>query len=488
MTRLWWSRPCHAKLDVGYKSARKAAIDAMNEIGGAIVSITLVMMLVFIPVSFMPGTAGVFYRQFGLTMAIAIGISALNALTLSPALCAVFLKPHNTDASLKERLGTAYSAAGEAYKKRFSFSFPPIVTFILLVATITFMVLGWFNFENVALSLMACVVAVFALIGIFSKRFHVAFEKAYNGILGGYRKNTEFFIRHKVTAFSIVVISIAVLVFLMGRTPTALVPNEDTGTVFCMVDMPPGTSQERTGEVLNQVDSIMAKIPAIESRTMINGYSFIAGQGATYGTFIVKLKDWSERSKAESSDAVIGQLYAMTSQLIKDGRVVVFAPPMITGYSVTNGFEVKMQDKTGGDINEFFNVVQTFLGALNQQPEIQMAYTTFNPTFPQYLVDVDAAKCKQAGISPQTVLSTLQGYYGGMYVSNFNRFGKLYRVMMQASPETRVSPETLNNIKIRNGAEMASIANFVKLTRVDTAGRPVEPIQHVPVHLRQRYS
>ena len=456
----------HAKLDVGYKSARKASIDAMNEIGGAIVSITLVMMLVFIPVSFMPGTAGVFYRQFGLTMAIAIGISALNALTLSPALCAVFLKPHNTDASLKERLGTAYSAAGEAYKKRFSFSFPPIVTFILLVATITFMVLGWFNFENVALSLMACVVAVFALIGIFSKRFHVAFEKAYNGILGGYRKNTEFFIRHKVTAFSIVVVAIAVLVFLMGRTPTALVPNEDTGTVFCMVDMPPGTSQERTGEVLTQVDSIMAKIPAIESRTMINGYSFIAGQGATYGTFIVKLKDWSERSKAESSDAVIGQLYAMTSQLIKDGRVVVFAPPMITGYSVTNGFEVKMQDKTGGDINEFFNVVQTFLGALNQQPEIQMAYTTFNPTFPQYLVDVDAAKCKQAGISPQTVLSTLQGYYGGMYVSNFNRFGKLYRVMMQASPETRVSPETLNNIKIRNGAEMASIANFVKLTRV----------------------
>ena len=456
----------HAKLDVGYKSARKAAIDAMNEIGGAIVSITLVMMLVFIPVSFMPGTAGVFYRQFGLTMAIAIGISALNALTLSPALCAVFLKPHNTDASLKERLGEAYSAAGEAYKKRFSFSFPPIVTFILLVATITFMVLGWFNFENVALSLIACVVAVLTLIGIFSKRFQDAFEKAYNGILGGYRKNTEFFIRHKVTAFSIVVISIAVLVFLMGRTPTALVPNEDTGTVFCMVDMPPGTSQERTGEVLNQVDSIMAKIPAIESRTMINGYSFIAGQGATYGTFIVKLKDWSERSKAESSDAVIGQLYAMTSQLIKDGRVVVFAPPMITGYSVTNGFEVKMQDKTGGDINEFFNVVQTFLGALNQQPEIQMAYTTFNPTFPQYLVDVDAAKCKQAGISPQTVLSTLQGYYGGMYVSNFNRFGKLYRVMMQASPETRVSPETLNNIKIRNGAEMASIANFVKLTRV----------------------
>ncbi len=456
----------HAKLDVGYKNARKASIDAMNEIGSAIVSITLVMMLVFIPVSFMSGTAGVFYRQFGLTMAIAIGISALNALTLSPALCAVFLKPHDTETTLKERLGEAYSAAGEAYKKRFSFSFPPFVTFILLVATIIFMVLGWFDFDNVLLSLGCSVVAIFALIGIFSKRFHKAFESAYNGLLGRYRKGMEFFIRHKVSSFIVVAIAIAVLVFLMGHTPTALVPNEDTGVVFCMVDMPPGTSQERTGEVLNQVDSIMAKIPAIQSRTMINGYSFIAGQGATYGTFIVKLKNWSERTSAESADAVIGQLYAMTGQLIKDGRVVVFAPPMISGYSVTNGFELKMQDKTGGDINEFFTIVQTFLAALNQQPEIQMAYTTFNPTFPQYLVDVDAAKCKQAGISPQSVLTTLQGYYGGMYVSNFNRFGKLYRVMMQASPESRVSPETLNSIKIRNGSEMASISNFVKLTRI----------------------
>jgi len=454
----------HAKLDVGYKSSRKAAIDAMSEIGGALVSITLVMMLVFIPVSFMPGTAGVFYQQFGLTMAIAIGLSAVNALTLSPALCAVFLKPHNSETSLKERLSDSYAAAGEAYKKKFDL--PPVVTFILLAATIVFMVLGWFNFENVLLSSVCSVIALITLFGLFSDRFQKAFEKTYSAILGKYKKGTEFFIRHKVTSFVIVGIAIALLVFLMGRTPTALVPNEDTGTLFCMVDMPPGTSQERTGEVLAQVDSILASVPAIESRTMINGYSFLAGQGATYGTFIIKLKDWSERSAAESSDAVLMQLYGMTGQLIKDGRVVIFAPPMIAGYSITNGFEIKMQDKTGGDINEFFNVVQTFLGALNQQPEIQQAYTTFNPAFPQYMVDVDAAKCKQAGISPKSVLSTLQGYYGGMYVSNFNRFGKLYRVMMQASPEARVSPETLNSIKIRNGAEMASISNFVKLTRV----------------------
>ena len=266
-------------------------------------------------------------------------------------------------------------------------------------------------------------------------------------------------------SLAIVAGAIAILVWLMSITPTGLVPNEDTGTLFVMVDMPPGTSQERTGETLDKVDSILSTVPAIESRTMIDGYSFVAGQGATYGTFIVKLKDWSLRDASQSSDAVLGQLYGLMSQ-VKDGRVLMFAPPMITGYSITNGFEIKMQDKTGGDINDFFGVVQGFLAQLNAQPEIQVAYTTFNPTFPQYLVDVDAAKCKQAGISPQSVLTTLQGYYGGMYVSNFNRFGKLYRVMMQASPEARVSPETLASIKIRNGAEMASISNFVTLTRV----------------------
>ncbi len=245
-----------------------------------------------------------------------------------------------------------------------------------------------------------------------------------------------------------------------------MVPNEDTGVVFVMVDMPAGTSQERTLEVLHQVDGIMAKIPAIQTREMIAGYSFIAGQGATYGTFIVKLKNWSERGKGESSTDIIKQLYGMTGQAVKDGRVMIFAPPMITGYSATNGFEMKMQDRTGGDINQFFSVVQGFLAQLNAQPEIQTAYTTFNPTFPQYMIDIDAAKCKQAGISPSAILSTLQGYYGGMYVSNFNRFGKIYRVMMQASPEARVSPETLNSIKVRSGSEMAPVANYVKLTRI----------------------
>ncbi len=460
----------HAKLDVGYKSSRKASIDAMSEIGGALVSITLVMMLVFIPVSFMSGTTGVFYRQFGLTMAIAIGLSALNALTLSPALCAVFLKAHNDDSSLKERMKKAYSAAGEAMvattKRHFTLNFPPLITFAFLAATITFMVLGWYTLESPLKLTVASVCALITILGIFSSRFHKGFEKGFARLLKVYNGLTKFFINHKITSFAIVGVAIAILVFLMRITTSTLVPNEDTGVLFCMVDMPPGTSQERTEKVLDQLDNILAQVPEIQYRQKILGYSFLAGQGSTYGTFILKLKNWEDRKEAsQTSTAILQKLYGMTSG-IKDGRVMIFAPPMITGYSLTNGFEIKMQDRTGGDVNQFFSVVQGFLGALNQQPEVQMAYTTFNPTFPQYMLDIDAAKAKQAGISPSDILSTLQGYYGGLYASNFNRFGKIYRVMIQAAPEARVSPETLASIKVRNGNEMASVSNFVTLTKV----------------------
>ena len=460
----------HAKLDVGYKSARRASIDAMGEIGGAIISITLVMMLVFIPVSFMSGTTGVFYRQFGLTMAIAIALSALNALTLSPALCAVFLKAHGDDSSLKERMGKAYSAAADAVvsngKRRFTLNMPPLVTFLFLAATITFMVLGWYNIEHPVKLVIATIVAIITIMGIFNKRFHKGFDKGFGRILKVYNKFTSYFIGHKLLSLGIVAGAVALLVWLMSITTSTLVPSEDTGTLFCMVDMPPGTSQERTEEVLDQLDKILAQVPEIQYRQKIAGYSFLAGQGATYGTFILKLKNWEDRKQADqTSDAILMKLYGMTS-VIKDGRVMIFAPPMITGYSMTNGFELKMQDRTGGDVNEFFGVVQAFLAKLNAQPEVQVAYTTFNPAFPQYMIDIDAAKAKQAGLSPRDILTTLQGYYGGMYVSNFNRFGKIYRVMMQAAPEARVSPETLSAIKVRNGSEMASVENFVTLTKV----------------------
>lgn len=461
----------HAKLDVGYKSARKAAIDAMGEIGGAIISITLVMMLVFIPVSFMPGTSGVFYQQFGLTMAMAIGFSAINALTLSPALCAVFLKPHKdeedaTNATFGARLADNMKGAAKATGRRFSFH--PMLTVAFLVATITFMVLGWFTFNNVAQSLVAYGVAILALIGLFSRRFKDAFEVGFKKLSVGYRAMSHFFMRHKVTSALAVVISIGILGWRMSVTPTEMVPAEDTGTLFVMVNMPPGTSQERTTEAMGLVQTVLDEIPAIEYAQQIIGYSFMAGAGNAYGTFIVKLKNWADRTAAESADNIRLQIMGMCSQLVKEGTVMAFAPPMISGFGATNGFEMKMQDRTGGDINKFFGIVQNFLAQLNQQPEIQMAYTTFNPTFPQYKIDLDAAKVKQAGLSPSQILSALQGYYGGMYVSNFNRFGKIYRVMMQANPEARVSPETLKAIKIKNATtgEMAPISNFITLERI----------------------
>ena len=394
----------HAKLDEGYQSARQASIDAMREIGTAIISITLVMMLVFIPVSFMPGTEGVFYRQFGLTMAIAIALSAINALTLSPALCALFLKPH-TDAHGKKET--------------------------------------------------------------FVTRFHKGFNAAFDALLGRYKGIVNFFIKAKKLSFAIVAASIALLIWLMSVTPSGLVPNEDTGSIMGAISTPPGTSQERTQEIIDSLDAILAEIPAIETRVVIQGYNFIAGQGNTYGSALIKLKHWDERSKDENVDNIINQLYAKTGAKIKDATIMFFAPPMISGYGVSNGFEFQLQDKTGGDINKFFEIQQQFLAALNQRPEIQMAYSSFNPTFPQYLVDVDVAKTKKAGISPSAVMTTLQGYYGGMYVSNFNSYGKLYRVMMQASAETRVSPETLNSVKVRTAdGEMTPITNFVSLKRV----------------------
>ena len=394
----------HAKLDQGYKSAKLASIDAMSELGGAIVSITLVMMSVFIPVSFMGGTAGTFYRQFGLTMAIAIGLSALNALTLSPALCAIFLKPH--DEEHKEKKTT------------------------------------------------------------FISRFHTSFNAAYDSLLAKYKKQVVFFIQKKWLSFGIVAGCIAVLVFLMQVTPTGMVPNEDTGTIMGAVTLPPGTSQERTYEVMNKVDSLIAADPAVESRTAVVGFSFIGGQGPSYGSFIIKLKDWEERSMMQNSDIIYATLFMRAQKIIKDAQVLFFAPPMIPGYSVSSDIELNMQDKTGGSLDHFFEVVNNYRAALEARPEINSAKTTFNPSFPQYQLDIDAAACKKAGISPSDILSTMQGYFGGLYASNFNRFGKMYRVMIQAEPDATKNMESLNSIKVRSGNEMAPITQFVSMKKV----------------------
>lgn len=393
----------HAKLDQGYKSVKLASIDAMSELGGAIVSITLVMMSVFIPVSFMGGTAGTFYRQFGLTMAISIGFSALNALTLSPALCAIFLKPHEEGEHKKTTLAS---------------------------------------------------------------RFHASFNAAYDAMLTSYKKRVIFFIQKKVLSFALVIASIVLLIFFMQTTPTGMVPNEDTGTIMGAVTLPPGTSQERAIEILNRVDSLVAAEPAVESRTVISGFGFIGGQGPSYGSLIIKLKDWEERSLTQNSDIVYASLFMRAQKVIKDAQVLFFAPPMIPGYSASSDIELNMQDKTGGDLNHFYDIVQEYMAALKSRPEINSAQTTFNPNFPQYMLDIDAAACKKAGISPSDILTTMQGYFGGIYASNFNSFGKMYRVMIQAVPEATKNMESLNSIKVRSGNDMAPITQFVSVKKI----------------------
>ena len=395
----------HAKLDQGYKSARSASIDAMSELGGAIVSITLVMMSVFVPVSFMGGTAGTFYRQFGLTMAIAIGFSALNALTLSPALCALFLKPHGNGTHKQKKMTVV-------------------------------------------------------------DRFHTAFNAAYDSLLQKYKKQVVFFIHRKWLSFGITAASIVLLMFFMKTTPTGMVPSEDTGTIMGAVILPPGSSKERCIEVLERVDSLVAADPAVASRTMISGYGFVGGVGSSYGSVIIKLKDWEERSTMQNSDIVASTMFMRAMKTIKDAKVLFFTPPMIPGYSVSSDIELNMQDKTGGSLERFHEVVNNYIAALQKRPEIKSAQTSFNPNFPQYMLDIDAAACKKAGISPNDILTTMQGYYGGLYASNFNRFGKMYRVMVQADPEATKNLETLNRIKVRNGDVMAPITQFVNVKKV----------------------
>ena len=414
----------HAKLDQGYKSALTASIDAMNEISGAIISITLVMASVFVPVSFIGGTSGTFYREFGVTMAISIFISALNALTLSPALCAVFLKPHDKDGHAKK------------------------------MSTID--------------------------------RFHLAFNTAYDKILVKYKGNVEKLVRRPIPVLTMVVLGIAALVATFSFTKTGLVPDEDTGTIFCTISMPPATSEARTKEVVAQVDSILAADPAIKNREQVQGYNFIAGAGSDQATFIIKLKSFEERQKGlwwkisglwqgdgiyrfflnpYESNGVLAQIYLKTAH-IKDAKILAFAPPMIPGFSANSGVSLVMQDRTGGDLNRFFGIVQDYLAELNKRPEFQMAMTSYNPNYPQYMVNVDVAKCKQAGISPTTVLSTLQGYFGGLYASNFNSYGKLYRVMIQGTPESRMTPESLKSIFVRTPGGMSPVEEFCRLERV----------------------
>ena len=393
-----------ARFDVGYRSSYMASIDAMKGISNAVITSSLVFMAVFIPVSFMGGTSGTFYTQFGLTMAVAVGISAINALTLSPALCALLLKPYiNEDGTQKNN---------------------------------------------------------------FAARFRKAFNSAFDMMVDKYKTIVLFFIKRRWLTWSLLACSVVLLVLLMNNTKTSLVPDEDQGVIFVNVSTAAGSSLTTTDKVMERIEKRLMEIPQLKHVQKVAGYGLLAGQGSSFGMLILKLKPWDERPGDEDNvQSVIGQVYARTAD-IKDASVFAISPGMIPGYGMGNALELHMQDKMGGDMNEFFTTTQQYLGALNQRPEISMAYSTFDVRYPQWTVEVDAAKCKRAGITPDAVLSTLSGYYGGQYVSNFNRFSKVYRVMIQADPVFRLDETSLDNAFVRmSNGEMAPLSQFVTLTR-----------------------
>ena len=390
-----------SKFDVGYTSPYLATKDALSDVTMAVITCTLVFMAVFIPVTFMGGTSGIFYTQFGVTMAVAVGISCLNALTLCPALCAMWMRP----------------ASGKKGKRSIN--------------------------------------------GIVK----AAYNASFNAMMSKYKNGVMFFIHHRWISWGSLVVSCVLLVYFMKTTKTALVPQEDQGTMMVNVSMSPGSSLATTNKTMAKIENIIKQIPEVDHYSKISGYGFIAGQGTSYGSFIIRLKDWSERTgKGQDATSVMNKLNFML-QSIKEAQSFTFQPGMIPGYGMGNSIELQLQDRVGGDLTSFYQNTMKFIGALNQRPEVAMAYTTFNPNFPQYAIDIDAAKCKRAGISPSEVLSVLGGYCGGIYASNFNLFSKVYRIMIQADPKYRLDEKSLNNIFVRVNGEMAPISQFLSVKK-----------------------
>ena len=392
-----------SKFDVGYKSSYLATKDAMGDVTMAIISCTCVFMAVFIPVTFTGGTSGIFYTQFGITMATSVGISMISALTLCPALCAIMMRPSDGTKSAKSING----------------------------------------------------------------RVRAAYNASFNAVLGKYKKGVLFFIRHRWMVWASLAITTVLLVYFMGTTKTGLVPQEDQGVIMVNIATSPGSTLEETNKVMNKLEDILKKTPEIEHYSRVAGYGFLSGQGTSYGLIVIRLRDWSERKGNEhTSDAVVARLNAQFYQ-IKDAQIFSFQPGMIPGYGMGNALEMHTQDKAGGDLTTFFNTTQQYLAALRERPEIATAYSTFDIKYPQWRMDVDAAKCKRAGITPDAVLSTLSGYYGGQYVSNINRFSKVYKVMIQSDPKYRLDEASLNNTFVRmSNGEMAPLSQFITLTKV----------------------
>lgn len=393
-----------AKFDEGYQSAYLAANDAMKGVSSAILTSTIIFMAVFIPVAMMGGTSGAFYTQFGLTMAVAVGISAINAFTLSPALCAVMLKPY-LDENGNQR-------------------------------------------NN------------------FAARFRRAFNAVFDMMSARYVKGVKIFVKRKWLMWSTLAVSFVLLVFLVKSTKTGLIPDEDTGFVMVSMNSKPGTSMSENRKLVKQVTDELGNMDEVQYAANVNGFSF-SGAGPSMALGLVALKDWDERKEeGQAATDIVNRVYEI-SMNVPDLQIFATTPPMIPGYGMGNGFELYVQDKVGGDISAFKDVSDNFVAALSQRPEIGSVYSAFEINYPQYWVDIDAAKCEQAGITTSEILETLSGYYGGGYVSNFNRFSKLYRVMIQADPSYRVTPESLNHIYVRVGEEMTPLSQFVKLTKTE---------------------
>ena len=395
----------HAKLDEGAKSGKEATISAMSEITGAIISITLVMSAVFIPVSFLNGPSGVFYQQFAITLAIAILISAINALTLSPALCALFLKPH---------------ADSQHHNK---------------------------NFKD---------------------RFFIAFNTSFDRMNNRYVQSLRFLAARKwITVLALVVFS-GITFLLFQSTPSGFIPNEDRGIIMGDLTLPPGTTLEKTQQAVMELDSIIASMDIVEARMSVVGFSLLNSvNGGSYAFTIIRLKDWKDRKRDDQSvEAVVGQLFAKTAHF-KDAKALFFTPPSVSGFGSADGFELKIQDKGDDDWQTVSKVTNEFLGELMKRPEIQYAITNFNPNFPQYEMDIKVERAKNAGVSISDIFNTMQGYYGGLYTTDFNKFGKQYRVMIQAKPSDRENLESINNIYVKNASgQQVAISQFIDFKRI----------------------
>jgi HAE1 family hydrophobic/amphiphilic exporter-1 len=395
----------HAKMEETGKDALEASISTMSEITGAIISITLVLAAVFIPVTFISGPTGVFYKQFGITLIIAILISAVNALTLSPALCAVFLKQHEADHGKRKNL---------------------------------------------------------------LQRFFKAFNIAFNSITEKYGRSFKFLLKHKWVTFVILIACLGITYFSAQTMPTGFIPDEDRGFIMGNIELPPGASQDRVVSIQRQFSKMVEQIPGVDGVTVVSGFSFINGQGSNYGMAMIKLKDFKYRTTEDlATNTIIGKLFGLAATQFQDARMIFFQPPSIPGFGMSSGFELKLLDKSGGSLNDFDQKSKEYLAALMDRPEIMYAQSSFNTNYAQYELDLNIPRAKESGVLVSDIFSALQGYIGGIYAADFTRFGKQFRVMVQSLPQYRSDVSSLNEIYVRTASgEMAPINQFVTLNKV----------------------